>query len=203
MDDDLGLALGPVRGEMARLQEDTIRVHQALDVLADAGDKASRAIEAGLLRAVRTGRFGFEDLGRIALSVMTQIAQSAVRSGLDQLFRGGPVISFGLDASGGGGAASPVARIVPLLANALGALGLPGRATGGPVSPGRAYLVGERGPEVFMPTSSGQVMPGAGGQGGRDVRVSITVNGSGADAPKALARSARQVARAVRGALAE
>ncbi len=71
------------------------------------------------------------------------------------------------------------------------ALGLPGRATGGPVSPGRAYLVGERGPEVFLPTTSGQVMAGAGGQGGRDVRVSITVNGGGADA--------RRRWRAVRG----
>ena len=35
------------------------------------------------------------------------------------------------------------------------ALGLPGRATGGPVAPGRAYVVGEQGPELFVPTSSG------------------------------------------------
>jgi phage-related minor tail protein len=87
------------------------------------------------------------------------------------------------------------------------ALGLPGRATGGSVAPGRAYLVGERGPEVFLPTQSGQVMTGVGAGGGRDVRVSITIhsngNGTGAEAPRALSRSARQVARAVRGALGE
>jgi hypothetical protein len=70
------------------------------------------------------------------------------------------------------------------------------------VSPGRAYLVGERGPEVFVPTSSGQVaVPGGGGA--RDVRVAITINAGGGAAPEAMARSSRQVARAVRAALTE
>jgi phage-related minor tail protein len=80
------------------------------------------------------------------------------------------------------------------------ALGLPGRATGGPVAPGRAYMVGERGPEMFVPTSSEQVI--AHGGGARDVRVSIAVNGRGGESEaRVLARSARQVARAVKGAL--
>ncbi len=86
-----------------------------------------------------------------------------------------------------------------LVALAASALGLPGRATGGPVAPGRAYVVGERGPEVFVPTASGQVVPNGGGA--RDVRVSIAVQGQGADSARLLARSARQVARAVRGAI--
>jgi hypothetical protein len=33
------------------------------------------------------------------------------------------------------------------------------RATGGPVSSGRPYIVGERGPELFVPNSSGTVIP--------------------------------------------
>lgn len=38
------------------------------------------------------------------------------------------------------------------------------RQHGGPVTPGRAYVVGERGPEVFMPRVPGTVLPsGAGG----------------------------------------
>jgi hypothetical protein len=36
---------------------------------------------------------------------------------------------------------------------------LPGRANGGPVAANTAYLVGERGPEVFMPSGSGQIVP--------------------------------------------
>ena len=81
-------------------------------------------------------------------------------------------------------------------------LGLPGRATGGPVSPGSAYVVGERGPELFVPTSSGRVETGA--SPARDVRVSIQVaQPKGTDAPTALRRSSRQVASAVRRVMRE
>ena len=63
---------------------------------------------------------------------------------------------------------------------------MPGRATGGPVSPGRAYVVGERGPEVFRPATGGEVGPvSAGG-----VTVNVAVDGG---AP-ALLRSEAQIA---------
>lgn len=42
---------------------------------------------------------------------------------------------------------------------ALGGGALPARATGGPVSAFSPYLVGERGPEVFVPASSGNIVP--------------------------------------------
>jgi len=41
------------------------------------------------------------------------------------------------------------------IANIGDALGSYGRANGGPVSEGRSYLVGERGPEMFTPTMGG------------------------------------------------
>jgi hypothetical protein len=192
MDDEFGAMLAPARGEVSRLQQETDALREEMSALTDTAERASRAIESGLLRAVRSGKFGFEDMGRIALSVMNQIAQAAVRNGLEAVLRGG--------GSGGGGASGLIGLGTSLLS---GLLGLPGRATGGPVAPGRPYLVGERGPEVFLPTSAGQIVPGVGQGGGRDVRVAITINGSSADAPRALAKSARQVARAVRGALGE
>ena len=37
----------------------------------------------------------------------------------------------------------------------------PGRATGGPVSAGSPYIVGERGPELFVPASNGNINPNA------------------------------------------
>ena len=79
--------------------------------------------------------------------------------------------------------------------------GSPGRATGGPVSPGRAYVVGERGPELFVPTASGAIATGSAAQ--RDVKISITVNAAAGATPALLERSARQVGRAVRAALRE
>ena len=66
MDEDM---FSGVRGEVAGLRDE-------LDLLTSGAEKASRTIEIGLLRAVRTGKLGFEDLGKIALSVMAQIAQS-------------------------------------------------------------------------------------------------------------------------------
>ena len=80
-------------------------------------------------------------------------------------------------------------------------MGLPGRATGGPVSPERPFVVGERGPELFVPSSAGRIetaLP----QAPRDVRVAITIAAPpGTSAPQALQRSSRQVASAVRRAL--
>lgn len=46
------------------------------------------------------------------------------------------------------------------------------RATGGPVSRGRSYLVGERGPELFVPRGSGRIIPN-GGSGGGSVQVIV------------------------------
>jgi hypothetical protein len=40
------------------------------------------------------------------------------------------------------------------------------KAAGGPVAMGNAYIVGERGPEWFVPNTSGRIVPNAGGGGG-------------------------------------
>lgn len=149
--------------------------------LGDAAELGARSVEGALLRAARTGKFGFEELKATALSVLDQIARAALRQGV------------GAVGSGSG------------FAGLLGGLvsGLPGRATGGPVSPDRPYLVGERGPEVFVPTSSGRVETLRAGGPPRDVRVAITINAGAGEAGGVLQRSSRQVARAVRAALAE
>jgi hypothetical protein len=52
---------------------------------------------------------------------------------------------------------------------------VPGRATGGPVSAGRTYLVGEKGPELVVPSSSGTVVPNN-KLGSTSNTYSITVN---------------------------
>jgi len=67
---------------------------------------------------------------------------------------------------------------------------LPRRAMGGPVSPGGGpYIVGERGPELFMPSSSGNITPN-GAIGGN----TITVNVNGGD-PDAVVRAIQKYAR--------
>jgi phage-related minor tail protein len=46
---------------------------------------------------------------------------------------------------------------------------------GGPVSSGTAYVVGEKGPELFVPGRSGSIVPN-GGRGGNTIN--LTVNGA-------------------------
>jgi hypothetical protein len=53
----------------------------------------------------------------------------------------------------------------------------PGRALGGPVEALRPYVVGERGPELFVPGSSGTIVPKLGRLGG-DLHVHVTVPGT-------------------------
>ena len=149
--------------------------------LGDAAERGARSVEGALLRAARTGRFGFEELKATALTALDSIARAALREGV---------------AAAGGGEG-----LVRLIGGLLA--GSPGRATGGPVSPGRPYLVGERGPELFVPTSSGRVETLSPGGAPRDVRVAITINAAPGEAGGVLQRSSRQVARAVRAALAE
>ncbi|MGE4429144.1 MAG: tail tape measure protein [Sphingobium sp.] len=200
MDEEIDRLVIAVRADTQGFARDVSVMRQDMEgPLARGADRAGRAIETTLLRAVRTGKLGFDDLRGVALSTMNSIAQVAMSSGLSSLGLGSP---GSLGGGGGGGLAGGLLNI------GMTALGLPGRATGGPVSPGRAYRVGENGPELFVPTSSGTVLASGGsgggsGGGGRDVRVSITINAPENSAPQALARSARQIARTMRGALSQ
>lgn len=63
---------------------------------------------------------------------------------------------------------------LPWLTDLAGSFFGGARAYGGPVSPNSAYLVGERGPEMFVPNASGRIVPN--GQMGGGVVVNMTVN---------------------------
>jgi hypothetical protein len=187
MDEEIERLIVSVRADTQGFARDVAEMRGALEGPLGAGiEKAGSLIESTLTRALRTGKLGFEDLKRIALSVLAEIAAAAIQSGIGAILGGGQ--------GGGGGLLAAGASVLGSV------LGLPGRATGGPVSPGRAFLVGERGPELFVPTSSGSIAPMSAGRS-RDVRISIAVNAPAGSAPDTLARSSRQVARAVRMAL--
>lgn len=188
MDEEIERLIVSVRADTRGFARDVAEMRGQIEGPLEAGaDRAGRAIEGALLRAVRTGKFGFEDLRRMALAVLDEIAATALRGGLGALSGAG---------GGGGGGAGLLGTILGLFG------GVPGRATGGPVSPGRPYWVGERGPELFVPSSAGAVAAPI-ASGPREVRVAITVNAGAGEAPRALAQSSRQVARAVKAALAE
>lgn len=78
----------------------------------------------------------------------------------------------------------------------LSALGSPvPRAAGGPVAAGRPYLVGERGPEIVVPRSSGTVLPNGQGLGGQQIHYSATFNVNGDVSPQTIAAIRAEVQR--------
>lgn len=192
MPDTVESLLIDVRANTQGFASDVAAMRSTFDsTLVDGFERAGMVLERGLLNALRKGSLGFEDLRRIAMNVIDQIASQA----LNGLFS-----SIGLGGGSSGGGLDTILGIGTMISSLFG---LPGRATGGPVSPGRGYVVGERGPELFVPTSAGRIetaLPG----GNRNVRVNITIAAPpGTGAPQALQRSSRQVASAVRRALSE
>lgn len=78
----------------------------------------------------------------------------------------------GLDVTTSGKRGWSWLRNVPLIGDIIDQA-FTGRAHGGPVSAGRPYVVGERGPELFLPSVSGSIVPngGGGGMGGVTIHV--------------------------------
>ena len=59
--------------------------------------------------------------------------------------------------------------------NPMALLGFTGMAKGGAVSKGKPVMVGERGPELFVPNSTGQIQQNARGTGGESVNVNFNI----------------------------
>jgi len=134
---------------------------------------------------IRSGKISFQDLKATALAVLGDIASAIIRAGLDWI---GSLGGGGLGGLLGGG----------LLNRGLGALF--GRASGGPVNAGLPFVVGEKGPELFVPRSPGGILPH--GRAANAGGATITVNIFGAQNAEQIRQSGAQVGAAVSRALA-
>lgn len=82
----------------------------------------------------------------------------------------------------------------------MGGMALAGaRADGGPVSAGQSYLVGESGPELFTPSSSGMVTPNGGSMGGIVININGVSINNGMDVRTFARDLAQQINRARNG----
>jgi hypothetical protein len=77
------------------------------------------------------------------------------------------------------------------------AVGVPGRAAGGSVTAGNPYIVGERGPELFVPGASGTIIPNKSAMGGMNFVTNIDARGADpgliARLPKIMEQRDRQL----------
>ena len=114
-------------------------------------DSIAVSVETGLVDAIDGAIKGTMTLGEVARNVFGQIQRSLIQFGVNSFLGGLP-----------------------------GDLGefFSKRANGGPVSTGKSYIVGERGPEMFVPNSGGRIIPNS-DMGGGSTSVVVNVDASG------------------------
>jgi len=137
---------------------------EAARAISSSFERAGASLVRSLARAASDGKISLDEVAEAALQVFELLVRSGERG------------------RGGGGLAEAIASAAAGFAGA--------RAEGGPVLAGGHYLVGERGPEVFRPTSGGQIEP----LGGGAMTINVTLV-PGADS--GLARSEGQIAQAL------
>ncbi len=126
---------------------------------------AMRGMEDAIASMVTTGKFNFKSLVDSMIADIVRMQARAAMSGLlGSLASIGGSLLGGFFASNTGLAASAASALPgDSLDNMLkltdNFASLPQRAAGGPVAGGTAYLVGERGPEMFVPGQGGSIVP--------------------------------------------
>ena len=128
--------------------ERQVRLRRELEKLNSLYVGIASTIETGLVDAIEGAINGTKTLGDVARSVFTQIQRS--------------LIQFGVNAFLGG----------------LPGIGGFFRANGGPVSSGKSYMVGERGPEMFVPNTGGRIVPNSDMGSSTNVVVNVDASGS-------------------------
>ena len=128
--------------------ENALRLQPELEKIANLYQSIGSTIENGLVNAIQGAIDGTKTLGDVARSVFGEISRQ--------------LISFGVNAF-------------------LGSL-FPNssffRANGGPVSTGKSYMVGERGPEMFVPNTGGRIVPNSDMGSSTNVVVNVDASGS-------------------------
>lgn len=111
--------------------------------------------------ALAGGENAVEGLKQAIKSLIIQLAKAAILAGIIAIATGG-----------GEGAISFMSAFKSIL-------GLPGKAQGGTVNSGSPYIVGENGPELFVPTGSGNIVSNGrfGNMGGGGGTLSARVSG--------------------------
>lgn len=137
----------------------------AADAIEEAFGRAGDSLTRSLARAAADGEVSLGELARAVLNAVNAATGAAAGS------QGGLSGAIQAAMSSFGGA----------------------RADGGPVLGGGAYLVGERGPEVFRPTTGGEIGPVSGG----GVTVNVAVDGGAPALLRSEAQIAQMLARAV------
>ena len=159
---------------------------EGLDGVPAKAAEAAAALEALRAPAERAADAIDQAFGRAGDSLARSLTRAAADGELSLAELARAVLNAVNSAAGSNGGLSGAIQAV--LSSFGGA-----RADGGPVLGGGAYLVGERGPEVFRPAMGGEIGPVSTG----GVTVNVTVDGGAQGLLRSEAQIAQMLARAV------
>jgi hypothetical protein len=167
-----------VRGELNTLTDPINAITTAAAGIGDAFSTSFKGIISGSMTAKEALASFFTSVADHFLDMAAQIIAKMIQMAILNT-----IVGLLPGSSGGGLGSSQFkpgapAQMVPSLPNVPNYSGaFKARANGGPVSSGQTYMVGERGPELFVPGRSGSIVPN--GAMGGDVNVVVNVDAKG------------------------
>tara|TARA_R100001509_G_scaffold164624_2_gene142937 strand:- start:1247 stop:3196 length:1950 start_codon:yes stop_codon:yes gene_type:complete len=187
-----------------------LNVKSEADILNEKFMEIGQSVEQGIVSNLTDAVMGTQSLADAAINVLNDLKRKLVEVAMQRAVSGigskiggffGNLFGGGKKSSGGGflGGANAFTGggggISPLL----------GFANGGRPPVGKASIVGERGPEIFVPTSSGTIIPNnmIGGGGGVTNMVTVNVDASGAPQVQGSTAEANQLGQLIGQAIQE
>ena len=153
---------------------DELRLQNQLEKTLALYKSIASTVESGLVDAIEGAIQGTKTLGEVATSVFNQISRTLLQFGVNSLL------------------------------SSIPGIGSLFKADGGPVKKGGSYIVGERGPELFTPGSSGMITPNHQLGGATTVVVNVDASGSSVEGDEQQGRElGRLISVAVQSELLE
>jgi len=137
---------------------DQLKLNNALTKANELYTQIGATIETGIVDAIEGAIQGTKTLGEVATSVFNQISRTLLQFGVNSLL------------------------------GSIPGIGSLFKADGGPVKKGGSYIVGERGPEMFTPGSSGMITPNHALGGSTNVVVNVDASGSSVEGDEQQSR---------------
>jgi hypothetical protein len=185
--EEMGYKTEDVRKALKRLSTQSGTTQESIDIFAGVIASASQAFTTDFVNSLMAGENALESFNDFAKNLVSQIIATflqlaVVNKILNSVFTG---------------------------ANSGKGLGLPELAGGGAIQPNQPTLVGERGPEIFVPNTGGRIINNSdskGAMGGGTTVINQSINFATGVVPTVRAEVMRmmpQIAEVTKGAVAE
>ena len=153
------------RGIQAQREEVT-KLGESLSRLKEINNSVFNSMENAITSFVTTGKLNFKELvGSILMDLVRIETKVLATQALRSIF--GSIGSFFAPQSGAMASNAEYGSAMPVFASAVG----------GPLASGQASIVGENGPELFVPRTSGTIVPNSGDLSQLQTGASVVYNG--------------------------